>query len=158
MPSGVHQNSPQRPAKPTMNVPLTPIRCLYRAVDLYGKKIRVVSGPSSFTYAQFGGRCERLAAGLLLEGIRPGDRVAYLSFNNHQLLEGYYAPPLVRAIAMPLNVRLLPTELACILNHAGANMLVFESEFASVVHELRKACPTIRRYVAIEQPVPPVIP
>ena len=141
-----------------MNVPLTPVRCLYRGVDLYGKKTGVVSGGSRYTYAEFGERCERLAAGLRAVGVEPSDRVAYLSFNNHQLLEGYYAPPLVRAIAMPLNVRLLPTELACILNHAGANMLVFESEFASVVHELRKACPTIRRYVAIEQPVPPVIP
>ena len=126
-----------------MNVPLTPIRCLYRAVDLYGKKIGVVSGSNSFTYAQFGERCERLAAGLLSEGIRPGDRVAYLSFNNHQLLEGYYGPPLVRAIAMPLNVRLQPAELTAILNHAGASMLVFESEFAPLVQELRKSCPSI---------------
>jgi acyl-CoA synthetase (AMP-forming)/AMP-acid ligase II len=137
-----------------MNVPLTPIRCLYRAVDLYGTKIGVVSGPSSFTYAQFGERCERLAAGLLAEGIRPGDRVAYLSFNNHQLLEGYYGPPLVRAIAMPLNVRLQTAELSTILNHASASMLVFESDFAPLVEELRKACPGIRRYVAIDQPVP----
>ena len=137
-----------------MYVPLTPIRCLYRAVDLYGRKIGVVSGPSSFTYAQFGERCERLAAGLLSEGIRPGDRVAYLSFNNHQLLEGYYGPPLVRAIAMPLNVRLQPAELTTILNHAGAGMLVFESDFAPLVQELRKSCPSIRRYVAIDRPVP----
>ncbi len=137
-----------------MNVPLTPIRCLYRAVDLYGKKTGVISGPSSFTYDQFGERCERLAAGLLSEGIRPGDRVAYLSFNNHQLLEGYYGPPLVRAISMPLNVRLQPAELITILNHAGADMLVFESDFAPLVDELRKACPSIRRYVAIDRPVP----
>ncbi len=137
-----------------MNVPLTPIRCLYRAVDLYGKKTGVVSGSHSFTYAQFGERCERLAAGLLSEGIRPGDRVAYLSFNNHQLLEGYYGPPLVRAIAMPLNVRLQPSELATILSHAGASMLVFENDFAPLVAELRKSCPSIRRYVAIDQPVP----
>ena len=137
-----------------MNVPLTPIRCLYRAVDLYGKKIGVVSGSSSFTYAQCGERCERLAAGLLLEGVRPGDRVAYLSFNNHQLLEGYYGPPLVRAIAMPLNVRLQCSELTAVLNHAGASMLVFESEFAPLVENLRKACPSIKRYVAIDQPAP----
>jgi len=137
-----------------MNVPLTPIRCLYRAVDLYPRKIGVVSGSSSFTYAQLGERCERLAAGLLSEGIRPGDSVAYLSFNNHQLLEGYYAPPMVRAIAMPLNVRLQPAELTCILNHAGASMLVFENDFAPLIPHLRKACPTIRRYVAIDQPIP----
>lgn len=137
-----------------MNVPLTPIRCLYRAVDLYRKKIGVVSGSSSFTYGEFGERCERLAAGLLSQGIRPGDRVAYLSFNNHQLLEGYYGPPLVRAISMPLNVRLQPAELTAILNHAGASMLVFESEFAPLVQELRKNCPSIKGYVAIDQPVP----
>ncbi|HEX3353406.1 MAG TPA: long-chain-fatty-acid--CoA ligase [Terriglobales bacterium] len=137
-----------------MNVPLTPVRCLYRAVDLYPRKIGVVSGSSSFTYAQFGERCERLAAGLLSEGILPGDRVAYLSFNNHQLLEGYYGPPLVRAISMPLNVRLQPVELTCILNHAGASMLVFENDFAGLIPELRRACPSIRRYVAIDHPVP----
>ena len=137
-----------------MNVPLTPIRCLYRAVDLYGKKTGVVSGSCSFTYTQFGERCERLAAGLLSEGIRPGDRVAYLSFNNHQLLEGYYGPPLVRAISMPLNVRLQPAELTTILNHAGASMLVFESDFAPFIQELRNACPSIRRYVVMDQPVP----
>ena len=137
-----------------MNVPLTPLRCLYRAVDLYGQKIGVVSGRSSFTYAQFGERCERLAAGLLSQGIRAGDRVAYLSFNNHQLLEGYYGPLLLRAITMPLNVRLQPAELTSILNHAGASMLVFESEFAPLVTELRRSCPSIRRYVSIDQPVP----
>src|SRR5690242_3071119 len=137
-----------------MNVPLTPIRCLYRAVDLYAKKTGVISGASSFTYAQFGERCERLAAGLLSEGLRPGDRVAYLSFNNHQLLEGYYGPPLVRAIAMPLNVRLECAELTAILNHAGPSMLVFESEFSLLVEKLRKSCPSIKRYVAIDQAVP----
>ena len=137
-----------------MNVPLTPIRCLYRAVDLYGKKVGVVSGANSFTYAQFGERCERLGAGLLSEGIKPGDRVAYLSFNNNQLLEGYYGPPLVRAISMPLNVRLQPAELTAILNHATADMLVFESEFTPLIEEFRKACPSIKRYVAIDKPVP----
>ena len=42
-----------------MNVPLTPIRCLYRGVDLYGKKTGVVSGSARFTYAEFGERCVR---------------------------------------------------------------------------------------------------
>src|SRR5436305_15054052 len=98
-----------------MNVPLTPIRCLYRAVDLYGKKRGVVSGSSSFTYAQFGERCERLASGLLFHGIRPGDRVAYLSFNNHQLLAGYYITPLSRSFSMSLNLRLQPAALSVIL-------------------------------------------
>jgi len=98
-----------------MHVPLTPIRALYRAVDLYANKTGVVSGDRRFTYAEFGERVERLAFGLLSEGVVPGDRVAYLSFNTHQLLEGYFAAPLIRAIVMPLNVRLTAAELAAIL-------------------------------------------
>ncbi len=40
-----------------MIVPLTPVRCLYRGVDLYGEKSRHRVGRSSrFTYAQFGER------------------------------------------------------------------------------------------------------
>ncbi len=133
-----------------MRVPLTPIRCLYRGVDLYGSKVGVVSGALRYTYAEFGERCERLAAGLLAEGIGPGDRVAFLSFNNNQLLEGYYAAPLIRAIVMPLNVRLSVPELSAILNHAEARMLVFELDFAPYVEQLRQTCPSIGRWVAIE--------
>jgi fatty-acyl-CoA synthase len=137
-----------------MKLALTPIRCLYRGVDLYGNKIGVVSGAERYTYEQFGERCERLAAGLLGEGVRRGDRVAFLSFNNNQLLEGYYGVPLMKAIAMPLNVRLQPAELTAILNHAEPSMLVFESDFASHVRQLRTTCPMIRRWVCIDAPNP----
>ena len=137
-----------------MNIPLTPIRCLYRAIDLYGKKTGIVSGVHRYTYAEFGERCEQLAAGLQCEGIGPADRVAYLSFNNHQLLEGYYGVPLIRAIVMPLNVRLTPAELTQILNHSGAKMLIFENDFAPLVAAFRKCCPGIQRCVAIGSPAP----
>jgi len=137
-----------------MKLPLTPIRCLYRGVDLYGSKVGVVSGTERYTYQQFGERCERLAAGLLAEGVRRGDRVAFLSFNNNQLLEGYYGAPLIRAIAMPLNVRLQPSELTAILNHAEAAVLVFENDFAPHVKQLRATCPAIQRWVAIDGPSP----
>ena len=135
-----------------MHVPLTPIRCLYRGVDLYGKKIGVVDGDCRFTYAQFGERCERLAAGLLSLGVRPSDRVAYLSFNNHQLLEGYFGVLLAGAIVMPLNVRLTAAELTGIIRHAQPRVLIFESDFQPVVEQLCRSCPAIEHAVAIGQP------
>jgi len=133
-----------------MKLPLTPIRCLYRGVDLYSKKLGVVSGSRRYSYREFGERCERLAAGLRAEGIRQGDRVAFLSYNNNQLLEGYYGAPLLRAIVMPLNVRLTATELVQILNHAEPAVLIFENEFAPQVETFRKSCPSLRRYIAID--------
>ena len=137
-----------------MKLPLTPIRCLYRGVDLYGKKIGIVSGTNRYTYAEFGERCERLATGLLAEGVERGDRVAFLSFNNNQLLEGYYAGPLIRAAVMPLNVRLQAAELIAILNHAEPRALVFENDFAPVIAALRPHCPAIHRWVAIDGACP----
>ncbi len=137
-----------------MFVPLTPLRCLHRAVDLFGNKTGIVSGERQFTYAQFGDRCERLATGLRAEGIRSGDRVAYLSFNNNQLLEGYYGVVQAGGIVMPLNVRLSPQELVAILNHSGARVLIFENDFLPLVEKLRPLCESIERFVTIDEKVP----
>ncbi len=76
--------------------------------------------------------------------------MAYLSFNTHQLLEGYYGVVLAGAIVMPLNVRLSPLELVNILNHSGARMLLFENDFAPLVEQLKPACPGIQRYIGID--------
>src|SRR6185436_15451849 len=135
-----------------MYVPLSPIRCLYRGVDLYAKKIGVVCGDRRFTYGEFGERCERLAAGLLAQGVQPGDRVAYLSFNTHQLLEGYFGVLLAKGIVMPLNVRLTPAELTAILNHAEPRVVIYEADFAPCIAVLRQACPGIQHWIEIGEP------
>jgi fatty-acyl-CoA synthase len=136
-----------------MFIPLTPLRFLHAAVDVFGEKIGVVCGDREFTYCQFAERCERLATALPGLGVEPGDRVAYLSFNNHQLLEGYYGIVQARAIAMPLNVRLSEAELAQILQHAEPRVLLFENDFAPVVAKLRKHCPHIRHWITLDDPI-----
>ncbi len=133
-----------------MFVPLTPIRFLNRAVDLFGAKIGVVSGDHQFTYAQYGERCERLASALKKSGLRRGDRVAYLSFNNHQLLEGYYGVVMAHGVVMPLNVRLSTLEFINILNHSGARYLFYETEFAELVEKLRPECRSIETYIPLD--------
>lgn len=133
-----------------MNVPLTPIRFLYRAMDLFSRKVGIVSGDKTYTYGEFGDRALRLASALRKHGIGKGDRVAFLSFNNNQLVEGYYGAPLCRAIAMPLNVRLSIQELVPILNHSGARMLCFENDFLPVVEQLKAACGEIERFVSLD--------
>jgi fatty-acyl-CoA synthase len=136
-----------------MFVPLTPLRCLHRAVDLFGSRIGVVSGDRQFTYAELGQRAERLATGLRKLGIAASDRVAYLSYNNHQLLEGYFGVIQARAILLPLNVRLAEPELAAILRHSGAIMVIFEDDFAETVRVLRRDCPEVKHWVAHEEVV-----
>ncbi|MBZ5674602.1 MAG: long-chain-fatty-acid--CoA ligase [Acidobacteriia bacterium] len=137
-----------------MFVPLTPLRCLHRALDLYGSRIGVVSGDRQFTYAELGHRAERLATGLRKFGVAAGDRVAYLSYNNHQLLEGYFGVLQAHAVLMPLNVRLSEPELAAIVRHSGAKMAIFDDDFAGTVRGLRRCCPEVNRWVALRQRIP----
>lgn len=130
-----------------MPVPLTPVRCLHRAVDLFGSKVGIVCGAKQFTYQEFGTRAETLASALTRIGIQTGDRVAYLSFNTHQLLEGYYGVVQAGGIVMPLNVRLSIPELTAILNHSGARMVIYEEDFESIVQSLRGACPEVEKWI-----------
>ncbi len=101
-------------------------------------------GAKRFTYAAFGERCQRLASALERAGVKPGDRIGYLSLNTHQLLEGYFGVPQAHAIAMPLNIRLTPVELGTILQHAEPRILFHENDFSSHVEILQKAWPGMR--------------
>lgn len=134
-----------------MFVPLTPIRFLHRAMDLFGHKVGVVCGDKEFRYAEFGDRCGCLASALRSHGIEEADRVAYLSFNTHKLLEGYYGVVQAKAIVMPINVRLAPLEIIGILGHSGARMLLYEKDFEPLIPKLRAACPEVKRYVSLSE-------
>jgi fatty-acyl-CoA synthase len=133
-----------------MIVPLTPLRFLHRAVSEYGRKIGVVCGPERFTYAAFADRVHRLTGALQSHGIQPGDRVAFLSFNCHRLLEAYYGVPQAGAILLPLNVRLAPEEQRGILEHSGTRAVFYAPEFLPVVEQLRQVVPSVSWWVPLE--------
>ncbi|MBN8730539.1 MAG: long-chain-fatty-acid--CoA ligase [Acidobacteria bacterium] len=133
-----------------MFVPLTPLRFLHRAADVFGHHTAIVSGERTFTYAEFGERAQRLASALEALGVQPGDRVAFISFNNNALMEGYYGVIQARAIVMPLNVRLSQQEMTGILNHAGAKVVFFENDFAPLVESLKSDCGSVSRWISIE--------
>jgi len=147
-----------------MFLPLTPLRFLKRAAWEYGSKIGVVCGEQRFTYSQFDARVRRLSTALKRGGIEPGDRVAFLSFNCHRLLEGYYGVPQAEAIILPLNVRLSADEQTAILQHSAARAVFFAPEFLPVVEQFRDRVKTVGWYVALDfcraldSPAPPHSP
>src|SRR2546426_11559699 len=112
-----------------MVVPLTPVRLKRHAARAYGRKIGIVCESLRLTYLEFNERCDRLSQALLKLGLKRGDRVAYLSFNCHRLLEAYYGVPQVGCILLPLNIRLSTEELNYVLNDAGPRVLFFDPEF-----------------------------
>jgi len=133
-----------------MNVPLTPVRFLRYAEQQYPRKTAVVCGDRRFTYAEFAGRVGRLAGALRAAGVKPGDRVAFLSLNCHRLLEAYYGVLEAGCILLPLNIRLAAPELTYILNDSGAAMLFLEEEFAGLVDTFRRDLRTVQSFYQLD--------
>jgi fatty-acyl-CoA synthase len=133
-----------------MNIPLTPLRCLRYAEQQYSHRTAVVCGNDRFTYEQFSGRAARLGGALSNAGVKPGDRVAFLSMNCHRLLEAYYGVLEVGAVLLPLNVRLTSHELAYVLNDSGAKVLFLEKEFLSLVDSFRNKLSTVEAFFLLD--------
>ena len=133
-----------------MNIPLTPVRLLRYAREQFATRTAVVCGNDRFTYEQFGARVSRLAGALREMGVQKGDRVAFLSLNCHRFLEAYYAVPEVGAIFVPVNARLVPNELAYILNDAGATVLFFEGAFFDTVQSFHADVPSLKTVVQLD--------
>jgi fatty-acyl-CoA synthase len=104
-----------------VKLPLTPLDFLARARRLFPDRVGVIEGDERWTYAQFAARCDSLALGLR-DGldVQPGQVVAWLCGNTHELLEAYYGVLLAEAVLLPLNIRLAPAELEALVADASA--------------------------------------
>ncbi|MBW1877864.1 MAG: long-chain-fatty-acid--CoA ligase [Deltaproteobacteria bacterium] len=134
--------------------PLTPLEFKRRAVRLFGRKPAIIDGDRRFTYAEFGERVDRLCNALLSRGLERGQRVAVLATNSHPLLEAYFGVPQAGAILLPVNIRLSAREIATILEHAGASILLVDADFAELVEQVRRRLGRPLRVVWIGERVP----
>ena len=108
-----------------------------------------------FSYAQVNARTNRVADMLSGLGVRPGQRVALLLMNGSAFYETYLACAKLGAVAVPLNWRLVPAELTYILNDSGAEMLIFDTEFAEQAEALHAAGKTpVQRWLQVASDTP----
>ncbi|MGH2464449.1 MAG: fatty acid--CoA ligase [Candidatus Limnocylindrales bacterium] len=119
-----------------MFVPLSVLDFRDRAVEFFGDKVGVVDGELQLTYREFGERTHRLANALAGLGVLPGDRVSFITYNTHHLLEAYYGVPEAGAVLNPINIRLAPGEIAYILDHAATKVVFFHRDFQPLVSEI----------------------
>jgi fatty-acyl-CoA synthase len=131
-------------------VPLSVLEFRDRAETYFGDRVGVVDGEKRFTYRQFGERTHRLANALVELGVEPGDRVSFITYNTHQLLEAYYGVLEAGAILNPINIRLTPREIGWILGHAGSKVVFFHKDFKPLVEALVAELPAKPRFVIME--------
>ncbi len=121
MPQGVHLS------------PLTPVSFLERSAAAFPARVAVVDGDRRITWGQLRERVRQLAVALQDSGLEKGDRVAFLAPNTAELLEAHYAVPAASCVLVAINTRLTPDEIAYILGHSGARVLVVDPSLAHLV-------------------------
>lgn len=132
-----------------METPLTPLEFARRARKLYPERVAVIDNDSRWTYAQFLDRCDRWSGGLQKLGIKPADRVAYLSPNTHAQLESFYAVPQIGAVLVPLNYRLTADDFVYLINHSGSRIVCADRDYLATIHSIRKELPNVENFVAL---------
>ena len=126
--------------------PLTHAAFLVRAGAVHAQRLAVIDGERRYTYAQLLDRALRLAGALRALGVAPGDRVAVLAPNTHVLLEAHYGVPFAGAVLVALNPRLTGADLAAIVHHAGATVLIYDHDFESVADDIAAS---VGKYLAL---------
>jgi fatty-acyl-CoA synthase len=133
---------------------LNPITFLERSACVYPGKTAIVHGERRYTYADYHARVKRLGVALRKLGVRKGDRVAVMAPNVPAMLDCSFGPLRIGAILVTINIRLAAREIAYIVNHSGAKVFLFDSEFAPVVRGFMQDCPGVAAWIQIVDAAP----
>src|SRR4030095_12302083 len=132
-----------------MNLTLTPIRFKKRAEQYFANKIGIVDGDVRMTYREFGQRANRLSNALSAMSIKRGERVAWLGYNSHELLEAYYGVVQTGSVLLPINIRLTPAEIAFILNDSDSVAVSYNRDMQPIIDGVRNSV-GVKKYVPLE--------
>ena len=102
----------------------------------------------TITWAELSGRVSRLASAMHRRGVAAGDRVMILMLNRPEFIEACLAANQLGAIAVPVNFRLTPPELAYLVENCGASVLITEPALAPVAAAVRELAPVHNLIVA----------
>ncbi len=125
-----------------MESPLTIPTLLERAGRIFGNAEIVTRRPdrslARSTWSDLWRRSRRLANALCGLGLRRGDRVATLLWNQTEHMEAYFGVPVAGGVLHTLNLRLHPDEITYIANHAGDRFLIIDDVLLPVYEKFRE--------------------
>jgi fatty-acyl-CoA synthase len=114
-------------------------------------------GVEEATFFQISKRAEQLAAALTKLGVRSGDRVGTFMWNNQAHMEAYLAVPSMGAVLHTLNIRLFPEQLAYIINHGGAEIIIVDASLVASLAKVRDQIPLVRTIIVCGEDISAVL-
>lgn len=127
-----------------MQIPLTVSDFLDRAEFVYGDRAAVVDEPDqpapswgAVTYKDVARRARAQAAALDRLGVGAGARVAVVSHNSARLLTSFFGVSGYGRVLVPVNFRLRADEVAYIVEHSGAEVLLVDPELEDSLKDVK---------------------
>ena len=102
------------------------------------QKTALICGADSVTYEQLDRTVTRFAQWLLREGLKPGDRVGFIWFNEIPAVTLYLACWRAGLIALPIIWRMKAPELAYIMGHAQPAIFFAHPKLHAIATEAQK--------------------
>lgn len=102
-----------------------------QAVALNGAGEALIDGDRRLIWSALDDEVARVAAGLAQRGVERGERLALLLGNRAEFVIATLAAARLGAIVVPLSIRAQAPELAYMLEHSGARLVVHEAELAN---------------------------
>ncbi|MCU0857980.1 MAG: long-chain fatty acid--CoA ligase [Pontiellaceae bacterium] len=103
------------------------------------------------SYAGLDQLSDRIASGLLANGIKAGDHVGLYGLNSSTFIAIYIGIQKAGATVVPINLLLNPEEVAYILADAEVKALFYFDSFAPAVSAIRAGLPHIRCFIRTGQ-------
>src|SRR6516165_422266 len=128
-----------------MRVALTVADFLNRAALVYGHRTAVVDEPGvpgslgTQTYAELEARARGMALALDGLGVEHGERVALVSPNSGRFLTSFFGVSGYGRILVPINFRLTSDEIAYVVEHSGASVLLYDPDLDDEVNAIKVA-------------------
>ncbi len=128
-----------------MRVALTVADFLNRAALVYGRRVAVVDEPDvpgslgTLTYGELDARARGMALALDGLGVDHGERVAIVSPNSGRFLTAYFGVSGFGRVLVPINFRLTADEIAYVVQHSGASVLLYDPDLTDEVSTLKVA-------------------
>ncbi|WP_062385674.1 long-chain-fatty-acid--CoA ligase [Demequina iriomotensis] len=104
------------------------------------------------TWADAARRMDILAAALERRGVRFGDRVLMLTLNHPLVIESVFAINRLGAIAVPMNIRLSPAELAYIIDDADGDIVMVDQPLAPLVTAAGQLTTRVKQVIVFGEP------
>jgi fatty-acyl-CoA synthase/long-chain acyl-CoA synthetase len=117
--------------------------------EKYKEKAAVIFQEDTLTYSELNTRANKLANAFLEAGYKKGDKVAVLMKNHRAYIEIMAGFSKIGVVIVPINYRLVESEISYIIQHSDSEAIIFTEEYADKVNQLLPKLPQLKHAIIV---------